>query len=343
MMARIVAICMAIATQLGTTTWAGPALLFDPSDGKVLFAEDQDHKWHPASLTKIMTAYVVFEALKDGKLTLATKISCSQLASSQPPTKVGLEVGAQMTVEKALQALIIQSANDVAVMLAEAVAGSHGAFVERMNATATRLGMMRTKFVNANGLPNAEQVATARDLAKLARAVWRDYPDHARLWSLLDVHIGKRHFGTFNGLLANYAGADGMKTGFTCDSGFNVVASATREGHKLIAVVLGENTGGERCLRASSLLEHGFQTYAWKALFPSASIDNMPMADDAKGPTTMRQTVISWVCGTARRAVAKLNRKKTAVGGERGEALVKAGNKDRKLETRAMTPKWQPW
>jgi D-alanyl-D-alanine carboxypeptidase len=196
-----------------------------------------------------------------------------------------------MPVEKALQALIIQSANDVAVMLAEGVAGSHEAFVERMNATAARLGMTRSKFVNANGLPDAEQVTTARDLAKLARAVWRDYPDHARLWSLLDVQVGKRHFGTFNGLLANYAGADGMKTGFTCDSGFNVVASATREGRKLVAVVLGENTGGERSLRASSLLEHGFQTSLWKALFPSESIDNMPMADDAKGPITIRQTL----------------------------------------------------
>ena len=320
MLARIVAILVGIAAHMGATAWAGPALLFDASDGKVLYAEDQDDQWHPASLTKIMTAYVVFEALKDGKLTLATKISCSQHASSQPPTKVGLAVGAQMTVEKALQALIIQSANDVAVMLAEAVAGSHEAFVERMNATAARLGMTRTKFVNANGLPDAEQVTTARDLAKLARAVWRDYPDHARLWSLLDVHIGKRHFGTFNGLLANYAGADGMKTGFTCDSGFNVVASATREGHKLIAVVLGENTGGERSLRASSLLEHGFQTYAWKALFPSNSIDTMPMTDDAKGPTTIRKTVISWVCGTARRAMAKLNRKKVGTGGQGGEA-----------------------
>ena len=105
-----------------------------------------------------------------------------------------------------------------------------------------------------------------------------------------------------NRLLVNYAGADGMKTGFTCDSGFNIVASANRDGHKLIAVVLGENTGGQRNLRTTNLLEHGFQTYQWKALFPSASIDDMPLADDAKGPTSIRQTVISWVCGTARRA-----------------------------------------
>jgi D-alanyl-D-alanine carboxypeptidase len=247
-------------------------------------------------------------------------------------------VGARISVEKALQALIIESANDIAVMLAEATAGTHEAFVERMNATATRLGMRQTKFVNAHGLPDAEQVTTARDLAKLARAVLRDYPEHAPLWSLLDVHIGKRHFGTDNGLLATYAGADGMKTGFTCDSGFNIVASATRDGHKLIAVVLGENTGRARTLRASRLLDHGFETYDWKTLFPSDSIDTLPMDDDADGPTSIRQSVISWVCGTARRPTAKLNRKgaATAQGGEasrRGEASAKASS----------LPSWVPW
>jgi D-alanyl-D-alanine carboxypeptidase len=347
MLEKIAAIFIAVVAVTGAPrASAGPALLFDAADGRILYAEDQDDQWHPASLTKIMTAYVVFEALKEGKLKFDTKISCSANASSQPPTKVGLAVGAQMNVETALQALVIQSANDVAVMLAEAVAGTHEAFVERMNATAARLGMTRTKFVNANGLPEAEQVTTARDLARLATAVVRDYPDRARLWSLLDMHVGKRHFGTFNGLLVNYAGADGMKTGFTCDSGFNVVASATRDSHKLIAVVLGENTGGERSLRASSLLEYGFQTYAWKALFPSSSIETLPMAEDAKGPTTIRQTVISWVCGTARRAVAKLRKKKgqAIAGGEGGEATPKhhpSGTQGATLKKASSV--WQPW
>jgi D-alanyl-D-alanine carboxypeptidase len=160
------------------------------------------------------------------------------------------------------------------------------------------------------------QITTARDLAKLARAAWRDYPEHAHFWSQLDVHIGKRNFGTFNGLLVNYAGADGMKRGFTYDSGFNIAASANRDGHKLIAVVLGENTGAQRTLRTTNLLEHGFQTYQWKALFPSASIDNLPFADDVKGRASVRQTVISWVCGTARRVVARL-KNKSVVGGRR--------------------------
>jgi D-alanyl-D-alanine carboxypeptidase len=311
MLARLTKIALAAAVAaLATPALAGPSLLFDAADGRVLYAEDADNQWHPASLTKIMTAYITFEALKEGKLTMAGKIGCSELASSQSPSKVGLPVGAEMTVEKALQALIVKSANDVAVMLAEAVSESQEAFVVRMNSTAARLGMTRTKFVNANGLPAPEQVTTARDLAKLASAVVRDYPEHAQLWSMLEVRLGKMRLHSHNGLLTNYAGADGMKTGFICDSGFNVVASATREGHKLIAVVLGEATGGERTMRAANLLEHGFHTLKWKELFSPQTLETMPVAEDAKGPMTMRQAVISYECGTGgRRAVAKVKKK----------------------------------
>src|SRR5215468_8621576 len=314
MLARLTAFSVAAAlTALATPALAGPALLLDAADGRVLYSEDADDQWHPASLTKIMTAYVTFEALKEGKLTLASKIGCSELASSQSPSKVGLPIGAEMTVETALQALIVKSANDVAIMLAEAVSRSHEAFIDRMNATAARLAMTRTKFANANGLPAPEQVTTARDLARLAAAVVRDFPEHAPLWSMLEMRLGKRRLHTHNGLLTNYAGADGMKTGFICDSGFNVVASASRDGHKHIAVVLGEPTGSERTVRAANLLEHGFNTWAWKQLFQSATLDTMPIADDAKGPMTMRQAVISYECGTGgRRAVAKVHKKKGA-------------------------------
>jgi D-alanyl-D-alanine carboxypeptidase len=311
MLAQITRVLAAAIGLYALPTWAGPALLFDTTTGAVLYAEDQDNQWHPASLTKIMTAYVVFDAVKTGKVTLETKIGCSELANSQPPSKVGLPVGAEMTVETALQALIIKSANDVAVMLAEAVAGSQDAFVEKMNATAARLGMTRTKFVNANGLPAAEQVTTARDLAKLSMAVIKDYPQYAPLWAMMDMRIGNRHLRTHNGLLANYEGADGLKTGFICDSGFNVVASATRDGKRLVAVVLGEATGRERTTRAASLLEHGFQTQAWKMLFAPQSLDSLPMAEDAKGPMTMRQAVISYECGTRRRRpVARVQKRK---------------------------------
>ena len=311
MLARLTKLALAVAVAaLASPAGAGPALLFEAGDGRVLYAEDADNQWHPASLTKIMTAYVTFEALKEGKLTMASKIGCSELASGQAPSKIGLPVGAEMTVEKALQALIVKSANDVAVMLAEAVSGTQEAFAARMNATAARLGMTRTKFVNANGLPAPEQVTTARDLAKLATAALRDYPEYGQLWSMLEVRVGKRRLHTHNGLLTNYAGADGMKTGFICDSGFNVVASATREGRKLVAVVLGEATGRERSVRAANLLEHGFQTIKWKEMFAPPTLDTMPIPEDAKGPMTMRQSVISYECGTGgRRAVAKRKKK----------------------------------
>ena len=308
------AVATAVAVALSLPASAGPTLLFDAAEGRVLYAEDPDNQWHPASLTKIMTAYIAFEAIKEGKLALDQKIPCSVLANSQAPSKVGLAVGTEMTVDTALQALILKSANDVAVMLAEAISGSQDAFVDRMNGTAGKLGMTRTKFANPNGLPAPEQVTTARDLAKLTTAVVRDYPQYAHLWSAVDMRLGKRRVRTHNGLLTNYEGADGLKTGFICDSGFNVVASATRDGRKLVAVVLGEATGGERTARAANLLEYGFQTYKWKELLGAPSLDKLPMTEDAKGPVTMRQAVISYACGTGRRrAVAKRKKGSPAV------------------------------
>ena len=303
-------LCASLAIPAG----AGPALLFDAGDGKVLYAEDQDHQWYPASLTKIMTAYIAFEAVKAGKLALDTKIPCSEAAHAQPPSKIGLPVGAEMTVDMALQALVVKSANDVAIMLAEAVAGSTPAFVEQMNATARRLGMTRTNFANPNGLPAPEQVTTARDLAKLAQAVVRDFPEFDHYWALADMRLGKRRVGTHNQLLKTYEGADGLKTGFICDSGFNVVASASRGGRRLMAVVLGESSGRGRAVRATSLLEHGFQSYGWKAFFNSQSIDDVPMAPDAKGVKSIRDSVVSWECGGRRpRTIAKARQRlKTA-------------------------------
>lgn len=281
---------------------AGPALLFDASSGKVLYAEDQDNLWHPASLTKIMTAYVAFEAIRDGKLAVEDKVICSETAFKEPPSKVGLPVGAEMTVDLALKALIVKSANDVAVMLAEKIGGSVEGFVDKMNATAKRLGMSRTRFVNPNGLPAPEQVTTARDLAKLARAVVKDFPQHAGLWSMPAFQIGKLRLASHNTLLRTFEGADGLKTGFICDSGFNVVASATRDGTRLMAVVLGEPTSHDRSLRAASLLEHGFQHYSWKTFFDSTDLESLAVDTGAKPVISVRNTVLSWDCGYRPRA-----------------------------------------
>lgn len=276
---------------------AGPALLFDAQSGQVLYSEDVDDSWYPASLTKIMTAYIAFDAVRTGKLTLDQKITVSEAAHVMPPSKVGLPVGGEMTVEVALQALIVKSANDVAVMLAEAISGSEAAFAEKMNETAKKLGMTRTRFYNANGLPAPEQQTTARDLAKLTRAVIREFPAYARYWAMPDMHVGKARLGTHNVLLKTFEGADGFKTGFTCDSGYNVIATATRDNRRLVAVVLGETDGQSRAIRAASLLEHGFGLQGWKTLFNTTTVDNLAADKDPKPLASVRNQVRAWSCG----------------------------------------------
>ena len=277
---------------------AGPALLFDPANGVVLYAEDVDDAWHPASLTKVMTAYLAFDAVKTGKLTLETRLKMSDLGHSQGPSKIGLPVGAEMTVELALQALIVKSANDVAVMLAEGIDGSQDAFVEHMNVTAKRLDMTRTTFVNPNGLPAETQTTTARDLAKLTRAVLRDFPHYVPMWGLEEVQVGNRHIKQHNQLFKAYAGTDGLKTGFTCDSGYNVIATATREGHKLAAIVLGEPSGAARSLRAANLLEHGFQYRAWEGVLKPVTLDTLEVAPDSNTTAiSVRNFVPGPACG----------------------------------------------
>lgn len=299
---------------------AGPTLLFEPSNGKVLYAEDADKLWHPASLTKVMTAYLTFKAIRAGRLKLNDDIPCSLAATLQPPSKLGLPVGAKLTVEKALKAIIIKSANDVTVMLAEAVSGSEQAFVSQMNATAKRLGMSRTLFINTNGLPEDKQVTTARDMAKLARTVVAEFPEYAHYWSMTDMRIGRIKLRSHNKLLKTLPGADGLKTGFTCDSGFNVIASATRDGRQLMAVVMGESSGDERSIRAASLLEHGFRMYGWKQLFGnSKSIDGKPDRLSTKRAESVRESVTAWSCSKRKKVSkrkAKAKKKKTLAGGK---------------------------
>jgi D-alanyl-D-alanine carboxypeptidase len=285
---------------------AGPALVFEPIKGTVFYSEDPDAPWFPASLTKLMTAYVTFQALKKGEVKPETKLTCSKNAVSQAPSKLGLPVGGQITVGVGLKVLIVESANDVAVMLAEGVAGSEEAFVARMNEAALRLGMTRTSFANPNGLPDDRQVTTARDLAKLTRAIIIEFPEYADIFALSSVQVGKRIMRTHNRLLVSFPGADGMKTGFICDSGFNVVASATRDGRRLVVVVLGEPSVATRTDRAANLLENGFRRYFWKSVF-GTTVDGLAMqASLSDEPTHLRNAV----CGPGR---AKPVRKRTAV------------------------------
>ena len=275
---------------------AGPALVFEPINGTVFYSEDPDAAWFPASLTKLMTAYVTFQALKAGEIKPDTELTCSKQAASQAPSKLGLAVGGQITVDTGLKVLIVKSANDVAVMLSERVAGSTESFVARMNQAAIRLGMTRTHFVNVNGLPEEGQITTARDLAKLTRAIIVEFPEYSDLFAMPQVQVGKQLIRSHNGLLRDFPGADGMKTGFICDSGFNIVASATRDGRRLVAVVLGEPSIASRRDRAANLLENGFKRYFWKSVF-GTTIDGLAMqASLSDGPTHLRDSV----CGAGR-------------------------------------------
>jgi len=325
-------ICL-LASALLSAAGAGPTLLFESDSGKVLYSENIDDQWHPASLTKMMTAYIAFQEIKAGNVTLETEIPCTELAFKEPPSKVGLPVGATLKLDTALKALIVKSANDVAMMIAEALGPTHDRFITRMNATAAKLGMTRTHFTNPNGLPDKAQVTTARDLAKLARAITTQFPEYAHYWSMPAFQLGKLRLASHNGLLQTFEGADGLKTGFICDSGFNVVASATRDGRKLMAVVLGEPSGADRTVRAASLLEHGFRQWSWKQLFNSDTIDNVPLDSSARDVLSVRHTVTSWSCGD-RKTAARLRAAKQRV--KRREAK-KAEKKDGKAAANKKT------
>lgn len=238
---------------------ASPSILFDVSTGKVLADKDAFMRWHPASLTKLMTAYVSFRAIEAGEVQLDSPIRVSKHAAGEPPSKMGYKPGSVMTLDNALKMLIIKSANDVAMAIAENVGGSEAAFVARMNAEAKRLGMTDTNFVNPNGLHDPDQYVSARDMALLVMAIRNGYPQYASLFSIEGLSAGDRKLMNFNMLVGRFPGADGMKTGFVCASGFNLIGTATREGRSLAVVVLGQTSAVGRADAAAALLERGFQ------------------------------------------------------------------------------------
>jgi D-alanyl-D-alanine carboxypeptidase len=219
---------------------AGPYLVVDAASGETLLERNAGAFWYPASLTKLMTIYIVFEELKSGRLSLSTPVPFSDYARSMPPSKLGVAAGQTITVEQALQALVARSANDVATALGELVAGSTPAFANRMTETAARLGMTGSRFRNANGLPDPNQMTTARDMAILAVALVKDFPQYYGFFHTQEFMLGKMRVGPGIKFLELYAPyADGMKTGFICASGFNIVGSAVRDGRRLIAVAFG--------------------------------------------------------------------------------------------------------
>lgn len=270
---------------------ARPAIVFDSESEIILYSEDADQLWHPASLTKLMTAYMVFEALKANKVSMNSLLINSAYARSQPPSKIGLPLKATIKLKKALEILMVKSANDVAVMIAEKISGSAAQFAQEMTQTAKRLGMRNTRFYNPHGLPHPKQVTTARDMAILAKALIDEYPEHSYFFSLPSVKVGKRRMRSHNDLLRTFEGTDGMKTGFICASGYNIVVSATRDDRRLVAVVLGARSVTDRRKRATQLLLYGFQNYNWKTLFPSKITQVAVGTNLINGPVNLRSTI----------------------------------------------------
>ncbi len=256
-------VAMMLAVQVAAPAAANPrfaAVVVDAGSGKVVFARNADEARFPASLTKIMTLYLLFEDLKAGRVTLDTKFPVSAHAAGQPPSNIGLKRGQSIRAEDAIKVLVTKSANDVAAVVGEALSGSVPAFAERMTRKARQLGMTRSTFHNASGLPHPKQVTTARDMATLGLRIQRDFPDMYKAFSLRSYTYGGRAYRNHNGLLGKVGGMDGIKTGYIRASGFNLCASVERDDKRIVAVVMGGRTAASRNQYMASLIEDMFRS-----------------------------------------------------------------------------------
>ncbi|MFM9858304.1 D-alanyl-D-alanine carboxypeptidase [Pseudoxanthobacter sp. M-2] len=278
------------AKKKTATTKASPAadsryaaIVVDSATGEVLFAKNADARRYPASLTKIMTLYILFEEMQKGRYNEASKLSVSAKAAAQAPSKLGLKAGGTITVGEAIRGLVTKSANDAAMVVAENVSGSEEAFGKRMTATARRLGMHGTTFRNPNGLPNPGQVTTARDMATLGLAVQTRFPQEYKYFSTRKFVFRGATYGNHNRLLGSVEGVDGIKTGYIRASGFNLVTSVKRDGRQLVAVVMGGATGRSRDAHMAELV----RTYLPKATRTRAT---QPLVASVRGGWKLPQT-----------------------------------------------------
>jgi D-alanyl-D-alanine carboxypeptidase len=288
--------CLALLAFTPQQAGAIPMLLIDAKTFQVLYAEDAGMPWHPASVTKLMTAYLAFAAIKDGRVNLDTVVTESQHAWNQAPAKSGLEVGESVSLRDALYIMLVKSANDMAVAIAETISGDEKKFVVQMNSMAKEMGLTATHYENSTGLKNAGQVSSARDLAMIALYVMRDYPQYAPIFTTQAVKLGDHTLESSNGLLEHFAGTTGMKTGYICQSGLNIVATVERDGRSLLAVVLGASSVRERNELAAQMFLRGLSG----ALAPSGKtvvdIDNVDAAPMDMSPL---------VCGKKAKAYIK--------------------------------------
>lgn len=234
------------------------AILMDAQSGEVLYASSAEAARYPASITKVMTLYLAFEALEEGRLKLTDELVVSPRAAAQSPSRLGLKPGDAITVDEAIRAVAVKSANDIAVVLAEKIGGTEARFARLMTLRARELGMSNTTFVNASGLPDTRQLSTAHDIAILSRAVMRDHPRYYAYFGLKQFKYRGQAMASHNGLLGKMPGVDGIKTGFTRASGYNLAASAARDGRRLIAVVMGGSSTVARNAEVEDLLLAGF-------------------------------------------------------------------------------------
>ena len=288
----------------GARADAGPSIVVDAANGAVLQNQEATRPWYPASLSKLMTAYTVFKAMREGRIDGGAPIVVSKRAARMAPSKMGYPPGTMVTVDDALKMLVVQSANDIAVALAEGVSGSVEAFAAEMNANSRSLGMRQSHWVNPNGLPDPGQISSARDMAILARAILAEFPAYSDLFQIQAIQSGKRVIRTHNALVYRYPGADGMKTGFICASGFNVVATASRSGRKLITVVMGAPSARERTDIATGLFEANFNRSGGGFFSSTSSLTSL--ADSPyPSPPDIRDIACSRRKGGSRQAEAE--------------------------------------
>ncbi|HEX2554067.1 MAG TPA: D-alanyl-D-alanine carboxypeptidase family protein [Microvirga sp.] len=277
----------AFAVLMGGAAWAnGPSLVVDAESGRVLHADRATDPWFPASITKLMTTYVAFDLVRQGRVGMDTLLTVSETAYALPPSKMAFRPGSQIRLDNALRIIMVKSANDVAATIAENLGGSVEGFAALMNDTALRIGMRESHWTNPHGLPDERQYTSARDMAVLARALMRDFPEHADLFHIGAIRFGRRIMRNHNGLIGRYPGADGMKTGFICAGGFNVVATASRNGRRLITVVMGSSSANERTLKAAELFDLGFE----RSSTFNPSLEALP-ASASLAPPNMRSVI----------------------------------------------------
>lgn len=260
------------------------AIVIDANSGEVLYDKRADSPRYPASVTKVMTLYLTFEALSEGRLKLTDRVTMSPRAAAQAPTKIGIPAGDSLSVDEAIKAMTVKSANDVAVAMAERLAGSESRFSALMTLRGQELGMRNTRFVNASGLPDSRQISTARDLAILSRATMRDFPQYYSYFSSKGFYFRGNYIKGHNRLLDSMEGFDGLKTGYTNASGFNLAGSAVRDGRRLIAVVLGGPSTAWRDNNMEDLLLTGFDVMKRRSRGERTSIAANIYEDDPSGP-----------------------------------------------------------